>query len=116
MSEKRFRNLKEVDEYLEKQIQNEKRFEMSDNSTVYRYSIIDKKKGVLKVNECVVLLNKLNDENEQLQQVISENEKLLGNDFDMLTDLRRENEQLKRKLRITSQLRNIRQQLTRGDE
>ena len=50
-----------------------KRFEMSDQSTIYRYSIIDNvKKGVLKVNECVVLLNKLNDENEQLRQTITE--------------------------------------------
>lgn len=41
---------------------------MSDQSTVYRYSIIDNvENGVLKVNECVVLLNKLNDENEQLR-------------------------------------------------
>ena len=50
-----------------------KRFEMSDQSTVYRYSIIDNvENGVLKVNECVVLLNKLNDENEQLRQQLQD--------------------------------------------
>ena len=50
-----------------------KRFEMSDQSTVYRYSIIDNvENGVLKVNECVVLLNKLNDENEQLKNRLND--------------------------------------------
>ena len=52
----------------------EKRFEMSDQSTVYRYSIIDNENGVLKVNECVILLNKLNDENEQLKSLLKDAE------------------------------------------
>ena len=70
-----------------------KRFEMSDQSTIYRYSIIDNvKKGVLKVNECVVLLNKLNDENEQLRFQLEEcsNNKLFSR-----RELERENEQLR---------------------
>ena len=37
----------------------EKRFEMSDQSTVYRYSIIDNENGVLKVNECVILIKEV---------------------------------------------------------
>ena len=68
-----------------------KRFEMSDQSTVYRYSIIDNvENGVLKVNECVVLLNKLNDENEQLRQQLANYELAKRNLIKRLDDREKE--------------------------
>ena len=74
---------------------NDKRFEMSDQSTVYRYSIIDNENGVLKVNECVILLNKLNDENEQLRKdctiLVQSNQ-----------EYRKENEQLRQQVQRCS--------------
>ena len=72
-----------------------KRFEMSDQSTVYRYSIIDNvMNSTLKVNEAVILLNELAEENEQLRQELNDCEKFRHSIFKRMNEL---TDQLKEK-------------------
>lgn len=103
----------------------EKRF-IEDFSYLVNYSkhhcILDRiQEKNLELDEIISLLNNLYQENEQLrillkerqyekdiskcreeniklQQVLSENEKILGKDLDMLTELRRENGKLRQEL------------------
>lgn len=66
MSKKRFQNMEEVDDYLEKQIK------FDDD---YKLCIID---IIQEKNTCLVnLINSLQRENEQLQQELREMDKLL---------------------------------------
>jgi cell shape-determining protein MreC len=52
---------------------NEKRFELSEYSTVYRYSVIDNiQKGTLKANEIIILLSKQADKIDEQQATINE--------------------------------------------
>ena len=68
---------------------------MSDQSTVYRYSIIDNvMNSTLKVNEAVILLNELAEENEQLRQELNDCEKFRHSVFKRMNEL---TDQLKEK-------------------
>ena len=50
----------------------EKRFELSEYSTVYRYSVIDNiQKGTLKANEIIILLSKQAEKIDEQQATIS---------------------------------------------
>lgn len=61
---------------------------MSDQSTVYRYSIIDNvMNSTLKVNEAVILLNELAEENEQLRQELNDCEKFRHSIFKRMNEL-----------------------------
>jgi len=52
---------------------NEKRFELSEYSTVYRYSVIDNiQKGTLKANEIIILLSKQAEKIDEQQSIINE--------------------------------------------
>ena len=52
---------------------NEKRFELSEYSTVYRYSVIDNiQKGTLKANEIIILLSKQAEKIDEQQTTINE--------------------------------------------
>ena len=49
----------------------EKRFELSEYSTVYRYSVIDNiQKGTLKANEIIILLSKQAEKIDEQQATI----------------------------------------------
>ena len=80
---------------------NEKRFELSEYSTVYRYSVIDNiQKGTLKANEIIILLSKQAEKINEQQALINElkaqlrekeeDEKLYANE---IVELRKTNEE-----------------------
>ena len=52
---------------------NEKRFELSEYSTVYRYSVIDNiQKGTLKANEIIILLSKQAEKIDEQEATIQQ--------------------------------------------
>ena len=52
---------------------NEKRFELSEYSTVYRYSVIDNiQKGTLKANAIIILLNKQAEKIDEQEATIQQ--------------------------------------------
>lgn len=77
MSENRFRNMREVDDYLEKQIQNEKRFRVND-LVKYDYSEIGEyvdenhTDRPLRNDEVCDLLNEQDRKIRQLEKVIED--------------------------------------------
>ena len=79
---------------------NEKRFELSEYSTVYRYSVIDNiQKGTLKANEIIILLSKQAKKIDEQQATIRKLQDLCGESDGENAKLRIENKKLKAKLK-----------------
>ena len=78
---------------------NKKRFELSEYSTVYRYSVIDNiQKGTLKANEIIILLSKQAEKIGEQQATIRRLQDLCGESDGENAKLRIENKRLQKEL------------------
>ena len=96
----RFKDMREVDEYLEKEIASEKRFELEYDKNCYKCIFDNITKEYSSSRESIVaLLNQLNDENEKLEKGKMEALSLLGEEIDKNEQLRQQVQILKKEVR-----------------
>ena len=94
---------------------NDERFELSEYSTVYRYSVIDNiQKGTLKANEIIILLSKQAKKIDEQQAIITELEKNFEDLVNWSTEISKRNVLLDEKIgRLQQENRELKNKLNK---
>ena len=95
---------------------NDERFELSEYSTVYRYSVIDNiQKGTLKANEIIILLSKQVKKIDEQQSTIIELEKNFEDLVNWSTEISKRNVLLDEKIgRLQQENKELKNKLNNG--